>query len=48
MGLFEVADWTAGSALMLSMYPEKPTLIVACLESAYSLGFSLGNLIRST
>ena len=46
MGLFEVADWTAGSALMLSLHPEKPTLIVACLDSAYSLGFSLGNQIR--
>ena len=42
VGLSDVAQWTAGSALMLTLYPEKPTLIVACLESANSLGFTLG------
>ena len=42
MGLSDVAQWTAGMAIMLKVYPDKPTFIMASGEAALSLGFSLG------
>ena len=44
MGLSDVAQWTTGMAIMLTLYPEKPASIMVSGESALSLGISLGKL----
>ena len=45
MGLSDVAQWTTGMAVMLTLYPEKPASIMVSGESALSLGISLGKLV---
>jgi len=42
LGLADIISWSAGTSVIMSLFPDNPTMVMAAGETSLSVGYSLG------